>query len=144
VANAVAQATYIILSEQVEGTEHLVVLDVKGPCSLEVSLECKHRWWLNVELLGRAHLAELLLALLSRDPRRPPRPAAVMVVRMRIKVLWVVLTAVVEELRHVLMLCRWQFGWNVVGEGWEVTGQKWEANNNNKGETKGFDSSDKA
>ena len=94
------QATYIILGEQVEWAEHLVVLDVKRPCSLKVALECDHVGRLDVEFFGRAHLAELLVVLLRRDPGRPPRSAAMMVVRVRIKVLRLVLASVVEELRH--------------------------------------------
>jgi hypothetical protein len=101
VANIVGQDTYIILSEQVEGAEHLIVLNIKGPCSLEVTLECEHRGRLDVELLGRAHLlSDLPVVLLSRHPGRPPRSAAVMVVRMSVEVLLLVLATVVEELRH--------------------------------------------
>jgi hypothetical protein len=95
--------TYIVLSEQVEGAEHLVILNVERPRGLEVALECKHRGWLDVELLGRAHLADLPVILLSRDPGRPPRSAAVVVVivmGVRVEVLWLVLATVVEELRH--------------------------------------------
>ena len=105
-ANIAGQATYIILSEQVERAEHLVVLDVERPRSLEVTLEGEHRGRLDVELLGRAHLAELLLVLLGRDPGRPPRSAAVVVVRVGVEVLrLLVLPSVVEELRHDYGLC---------------------------------------
>lgn len=100
VANIVGRATYIILREQVEWAEHLVVLNVKGPRGLEVTLEGDHGWRLDVELLGGADLAELLVVLLRRDPGRPPRSAAVVVVRMSVEVLGVVLCPVVEELRH--------------------------------------------
>jgi hypothetical protein len=94
--------TYIILSEQVERAEHLVVLYVERACGLEVALECEHRRGLDVELLRGAHLAELLVVLLGRDPRRPPRAAAVVaVVGVRIDMLrLLVLASVVEELRH--------------------------------------------
>lgn len=70
----------IILREQMERAEHLVVLDVERPRGLEVALEGNHVGRLDVELLRGAHLAELLMALLGRDPRRPPRSAAVVVV----------------------------------------------------------------
>lgn len=90
----------IILSEQVERAEHFVVFNVERPCGLEVALECNHGGRLDVELLGSAHLAELLVVLLGRDPGRPPRSAAMVVVRVRIKVLRLVLATVVEELRH--------------------------------------------
>jgi hypothetical protein len=105
VANIVGQATYIVLGEQVEWAEHLVVLNIEGPRSLEVTLERKHRRRLDVELLGRAHLAELLMVLLSRDPGRPPRSAAVVVVRVGVEVLRLMLPAVIEELRHDYGLC---------------------------------------
>lgn len=46
-------------------------------------------------------MAELLVVLLSRDPGRPPRSAAVVVVRVGVEMLGVVLLGtVVEELRH--------------------------------------------
>ena len=91
----------IILSEQVERTEHLIVFNIKGPGGLEVTLECEHGRRLDVELLWRAHLlSDLPVVLLSRDPGRPPRSAAVVVVRMSVEVLLLVLAAVVEELRH--------------------------------------------
>lgn len=93
----------IILSEQVERAEHLVVLDVKGPRGLKIALEGNHGRRLDVELLGSADLAELFVILLSRDPGRPPRSAAVVVVGVSIKVLGVVLllcAVAVEELRH--------------------------------------------
>lgn len=90
--------TYIILSEQVERAEHLVVLDIEGPCGLEVTLECEHGGWLDVELFRSAHLADLPVVLLSRDPGRPARSAAVVVVRVRVEMLLLVLTTVVEEL----------------------------------------------
>jgi len=90
----------IILSEQVERAEHLVVLNVERPCGLEVALEGEHGRWLDVELFRRAHLSDLPLGVLSRDPGRPPRSAAVVVVRVGVKVLWLVLTTIVEELRH--------------------------------------------
>lgn len=104
------QDTYIILSEQVERAEHLIVLNVKGPCGLKVTLECKHRGRLDVELFGRAHLSDLSVVLLSRDPGRPPRSAAVVVVRMGVEVLLLVLTTIVEELRHGDGLCWCWFG----------------------------------
>lgn len=97
--------TYIILSEQVERAKHLVVFDVEGPCGLEVALEGNHGGGLDVELLGGADLAELLVVLLRRDSGRPPRPAAVVVVRMSVEVLRVVLATVVEELRHDYRVC---------------------------------------
>ena len=51
-------------------------------------------------------MAELLVVLLSRDPGRPPRSAAVVVVRMSIQMLRVLLLrTVVEELRHDYGLC---------------------------------------
>lgn len=97
----------IILSEQVERAEHLVVLNVEGAGGLKVALEGNGRWWLDVELLGCANLAELLLLVLRRDPGRTPRSAAVMVVvvLVGIEVLGVVLGTVVEELRHGRGLC---------------------------------------
>ena len=73
---------YIILSEQMEGTEHLVVLEIERPSSLEIALKGRHGRHLYSELLWRANLAELLLMLRGRDPRRPSRPAAVVSVRM--------------------------------------------------------------
>ena len=96
------QATYIILGEQVERAEHFVVLNVKRPGGLEVALVCDEGGGLDVELLGGADLAELLVVLLGRDPGRPPRSAAVVVVGVGVEVLGVVLLGtVVEELRHV-------------------------------------------
>jgi hypothetical protein len=92
--------TYIVLGEQVERAKHLIVLNVKRPCSLEVALECEHGRGLDVELLGGAYLAELLVVLLGRDPGRPPRAAAVVVVGVGVDVLGLVLARVVEELRH--------------------------------------------
>jgi len=94
----------IVLCEQVERAEHLIVLDVKGPCSLEITLECDEVGWLDVELLGGADLAEVLVVL-GREPRCPPRAASVVVVRVGIHVLlrlvmMVLLGTVVEELRH--------------------------------------------
>lgn len=103
--------TYIILSEQVERAEHLVVLNVEGAGGLEVALEGNGRWRLDIELLGCANLAELLLLVLSRDPGRTPRSATVVVVvvvvvvLVGVEVLSVVLRTVVEELRHGRGLC---------------------------------------
>jgi hypothetical protein len=97
VANIVGRDTYIILGEQVERAKHLVVLNIEGPCSLKVTLECKHGGWLDVELFRGAHLADLPLVL-SRDPGRTARSAAVVVVRVSVEVLLLVLTTVVEEL----------------------------------------------
>ena len=105
VANVVGRATYIILREQVERAEHLVVFNVEGPRSLKVALESDQGRRLDVELLGSADLAELLVVLLSRDSGRPPRSAAVVVVRMSVEVLRVVLCPVVEELRHDFLFC---------------------------------------
>ena len=103
-----SQATYIILSEQMERAEHLVVLDVERPRGLKIALEGEHGGWLDVELLRRAHLAELLLVLLGRDSGRPPRSAAVVVVRVGVEMLGVVLLGtVVEELRHGWLLLWW-------------------------------------
>jgi hypothetical protein len=127
----------IILGEQVERAEHLVILDVERPRGLEVTLECKHRGRLDVELLGRAHLADLSVVLLSRDPGRPPRSAAVVVVRVGGEVLWLVLATVVEKLRHGERVCWWRTGRNV-GEGSVDEGRS----DHNKGETKGYDSSE--
>lgn len=109
-ANVVGCATYIILGEQVEGAKHLVVFNVKRPGGLKVALKGNQVRGLDVELLGGAHLAELLVVLLSRDPGRPPRPAAVVVVRMGVEVLWVMLAAIVEELRHDDRRCWTCFG----------------------------------
>jgi hypothetical protein len=118
--------TYIILSEQMERAEHLVVLDVERTRGLEVALECKHRRRLDVELLRGAHLAELLVVLLGRDARRPPRAAGVVVVRVGVEVLrLLVLTSIVEELRHGdwrCWCCCWLLGWEV-GEGSEDGGR---------------------
>lgn len=99
-ANVVGRATYIILGEQVERAKHLIILNVKRPGSLKVALEGHQVWRLDIELLGGAHLTELLVVLLSRDPGRPPRSAAVVVVGVGVDVLWVVLATIVEELRH--------------------------------------------
>lgn len=53
-------------------------------------------------------MAELLVVLLSRDPGRPPRSAAVVVVRVGVEMLGVVLLGtVVEELRHGWLLLWW-------------------------------------
>lgn len=105
----------IILSEQVERAEHLIVLNVKGARGLEVALKSNHVGGLDVELLGGAHLAELLVTLLGRDPRRPPRSAAVVVVRVGVEVLLVLLRTVVEKLRHDYGRCWWETdGWVVV------------------------------
>lgn len=90
----------IILSEQVKRAKHLVVFNVEGPCGLEVALECDQGGWLDVELFRCANLAELLMVLLSRDPGRPPRSAAMVVVRMSVEMLLVVLGTIAEELRH--------------------------------------------
>ncbi len=99
-----SHVTYIILSEQMERAEHLVVLDVKRPCGLEVTLECDEIRGLDVELLGGADLAKVLVVLLGGEARCPPRPAAVVVVRVGVHVLlllvMVLLRTVVEELRH--------------------------------------------
>lgn len=96
----------IILGEQVEGAEHLVVLNVEGPGGLEVALEGDQVGGLDVELLGGAHLAELLVVLLGGHPGRPPRPAAVVVVGVGAHLLLgVVLPVVIEELRHGPWLC---------------------------------------
>jgi hypothetical protein len=100
--------TYIILSEQMERAEHLVVLNVEGAGSLKVALEGNGRGGLDVELLGGADLAELLLLVLGRDPRCAPRSAAVVMVvgvLVGIEVLGVVLGTVVEELRHGCWVC---------------------------------------
>jgi hypothetical protein len=99
--------TYIILSEQVERAEHLVVLNVERAGGLEVTLEGNGRRGLDVKLLGGADLAKLLLLVLGRDPGRPPRSAAVVVivVLVGVEVLGVVLRTVVEELRHGCGLC---------------------------------------
>lgn len=99
-----ADSTYIILGEQVERAEHLVVFNVEGTGGLEVALESNGRRGFDVELLGGADLAELLLLVLSRDPGCAPRSAAVVVVIVVVlvgsEVLGVVLCTVVEELRH--------------------------------------------
>jgi hypothetical protein len=101
VANIVRRATYIILSEQVKGAEHLIVFDVKGAGGLKVALVGDERGRLDVELLGGADLAELLVVLLGRDSGGPSGAAAVVVVRVGVEVLSVVLlSTVVEELRH--------------------------------------------
>jgi hypothetical protein len=99
VANIVGRDTYIILGEQVERAEHLIVLNIEGPCSLEVTLECEHGGWLDVELFRGAHLADLPLVL-GRDTGRTARSAAVVVVRVSVEVLLLVLvlTTVAEEL----------------------------------------------
>lgn len=61
----------IILGKQVKGAEHLIVLNVKRPCGLEVALVCDEGGWLDVEFLGGADLAELLVVLLGRDAGGP-------------------------------------------------------------------------
>jgi hypothetical protein len=101
-----------------ERAEHLVVLNVKRAGGLEVALVCDEGRGLDVEFLGGADLAELLVVLLSRDPGRPPRSATVVVVGMGVEVLGVVLLGtVVEELRHDYRAVerRW-FRW-LLGEG---------------------------
>lgn len=71
----------IILSEQMEGAEHLVVFEVERPCGFEVSLEGNGAWRFDDKLLWCSHLTvELLLVLGSRDTRGSPRSAAVVVV----------------------------------------------------------------
>lgn len=91
----------IILSEQVEGAEHLIVFNVKGAGGLKVALVGDEGGRLDVELLGGADLAELLVVLLGRDSGGPSRAAAVVVMRVGVEVLSVVLLGtVVEELRH--------------------------------------------
>ena len=67
-----SQATYIVLREQMERAEELVVLEVEGAGGLKVALEGGDVRRLYDKLLGGAHLSELLVALCSRDPRRPP------------------------------------------------------------------------
>jgi hypothetical protein len=97
----VRRATYIILSEQMERAEHLVVLNVKRAGGLEVALVCDEGRGLDIEFLGGADLAELLVVLLGRDSGGPSGAAAVVVVRVGVEVLSVVLlSTVVEELRH--------------------------------------------
>ena len=64
--------TYIILGEEVEGAEHLVVLEIEGAGSLEIALEGGDGDGLYDELLGGARLTELLVVVRGRDPGRPP------------------------------------------------------------------------
>lgn len=90
--------TYIVFGEQVERAEHFVVFDVKGACSLKVTLEGEGGGGLDVELLGSTDLAELFVVLLGRDSRGPPG-SAVVVVWVRVE-LRVVVGTVVEELRR--------------------------------------------
>ena len=104
-ANVAGRMTYIIFGEQVERAEHLVVFNVKGAGGLEVTLEGKRCRGLDVEFLGGADLAELLLVLLGRDPGSAPRAATVVGVGVGIEVLGVVLGTVVEELRHAYDGC---------------------------------------
>lgn len=142
VANIVGQATYIILSEQVEGAEHFIVFNVKRSCGFKISLERNHRWWLDVELLWGAHLTELFVTLLSRHPGRPPRSAAVVIMGVSIVVLLLVLATVVEELRHDYKLRWWQLvrgAGAVVGADFGVDegSLKRGPEDHNKGETKG-------
>jgi hypothetical protein len=127
----------------VERAKHLVVLNVKRPRGLKVALEREHRRRLDVELLWRAHLTDLSVVLLSRDPGRPSRSAAVVVVvvmGVRVEVLWLVLATVVEELRHGdgVWWCCW-FG-RIVGEGSVDKGRS----DHNKGETKGRNAAEEA
>lgn len=77
IAGRKRHGTYIILGEQVEGAEELVVFEVEGAGGLEVTAEGDEGRRLNNELLWGPYLAVLLVVLRSRDPRRPPRPAAV-------------------------------------------------------------------
>jgi hypothetical protein len=79
-ANRRRRGTYIILGEQVERAEELVVLEVEGPCGLEVATEGEQGRRLYNKLLWGAYLAELLVVLRGRDPGGPPRPAAMVVV----------------------------------------------------------------
>jgi hypothetical protein len=64
---------------------------------------------LNASIVGGSTLnsfgVRTWLVLLGRDPRRPPRPAAVVVMRMGVEVLRLVLPPVVEELRHGCGVC---------------------------------------
>lgn len=99
-AKAEGRATYIILGEQVEGTEHLVIFNVERARGLEVALEGEHGGGLDGELFRGAHLSDLAVVLLSRHPGRPPRSAAVVVVRVGVHMLWLTLASVVEEVRH--------------------------------------------
>lgn len=86
----------IVLGEQMEGTENLVIFEIKRPCSLEIPLEGDDVRCLDDEFLGRADLSELLVVLRSRDSRCPPRSAPVVVVRVRIHVRRMVLCAIKE------------------------------------------------
>ena len=49
-------------------------------------------------------MAELLVVLLSRDPGRPPRSAAVVVVRVGVEMLGVVLLAAIALVQTLLHL----------------------------------------
>jgi hypothetical protein len=105
--------TYIILSEQVERAEELVVVQIEGPCGLEIALECDNAGSFDDKLLRSAHLTELLLVL-GCQARRPPRSAAmVRVRRVGVEVRRVVLPVVAEELRHdgtMLAMDGWRRG----------------------------------
>ena len=70
-AKTAGRKTYIILGEQVERAEHLVVLEIEGASGLEVTTEGEHGGRLDVEFLGGADLAELLVVLLGRDAGGP-------------------------------------------------------------------------
>lgn len=82
--------TYIVLSEQVKGAEKLVVLQIKRPGGLEVAAEGDQVGRLDDELLGCPCLAELLVVLRRREPWPPPRPAAMVVVGVRVEMRCVV------------------------------------------------------
>lgn len=81
-----------------EGAEELVVLEIERPRSLEVALEGGDVGRFYDELLGRSHGTKLLVVLGCRDPRRPPRSAAVVAMGVGIEVRRMVLLSIVEEL----------------------------------------------
>lgn len=90
----------IIFREQMERAKELVVLEIERPGSLEVATEREHGWRLYDELLRCACLTELLVVLRCREPGRPPRSAAMVVVCMGVEVRCMVVMSVAEELRH--------------------------------------------
>lgn len=90
----------IILSEQVEGAEDLVVLQIERPRSLKVPLEGGDVGGLYDELFRCSHWTELFVTLGCRGPRRSPRSAAVMSVGVCVEMRRMVLLSIAKELRH--------------------------------------------
>lgn len=67
--------TYIVLGEQVERAEHLIILDVKRPCCLELSSEVQFQSCLYGGLLLHLQSPYLLLLVAVMVPRGPCGPS---------------------------------------------------------------------